>query len=324
MNPSHWQASLDEALRAISPRRRWLLGVSGGRDSVALLHLLVERGYQKLTVVHLDHGLRGRVSRADAQFVAHLATRLKLPCVVERADVAALAQSRGISVETAAREARREFLLRAAKRLRAAGVILAHHADDQVVTFLFNLLRGSGPAGLAAMRPAAALGSLKVYRPLLGVWRSEIDAWLKERRIRWREDATNESAAHTRNRMRRRIIPLIAKSIGREVKPALWRAAELLGEEEDWIESLLRPEVSHLEAELEVRSLRDEPVAKQRRMLKAWLELGGVRPNFVEIESARALLKPDTQGRPAKVNLSGGRHARRRNGRLWIEPPANY
>ncbi len=323
MNPSRWQGALDEALRAISPRRRWLVGVSGGRDSVALLHLLVERGYRKLTVVHLDHGLRGRAARADAQFVARLATKLKLECVIERADVAALAKARGISVETAARDARREFFRGAAKRARAAGIILAHHADDQVETFLFNLLRGAGPAGLAAMRPASALGSLKVFRPLLGVWRREIDAWLKEHRIRWREDATNESDAHTRNRVRRQILPLMAKSLGREVKPALWRAAELLGAEEDWIESLMRPAISSLEAELEVRSLRDEPVAKQRRMLKAWLELGGVRADFAEIELVRSLLNPDRQGRPAKVNLSGGRHARRRNGRLWIEPAAN-
>jgi tRNA(Ile)-lysidine synthase len=319
VNSNRWQGALDEALRVISPRRRWLIGVSGGRDSVALLHLLVERGYRKLTVVHLDHGLRGRAARADAQFVARLAAKLKLECVIERADVSALAKARGISLETAARDARREFFRAAAKRKRAAGIILAHHADDQVETFLFNLLRGAGPAGLAAMRPTSALGPLKVFRPLLGVWRREIDMWLEERRIRWREDATNESAVHTRNRVRGQILPLMARSLGREVKPAIWRAAELLGAEEDWIGLLMRPAVADLESELEVRSLRDEPVAKQRRILKVWLDRGGGRADFAEIESVRSLLNPDAQGRPAKVNLSGDRHARRRNGRLWIE-----
>jgi tRNA(Ile)-lysidine synthase len=319
VNATRWH-SLDDALRAISPRRRWLIGVSGGRDSVALLHLLVERGYRKLVVGHLDHQLRGRASRADARFVERLAAKLRLACVTERADVKALAASRGISIETAAREARWDFFRRAARRARAGGLILAHHADDQVETFLFHLLRGAGPAGLAAMRPASELGALKVFRPLLGVWRKEIDAWLLERGHRWREDATNADDTPTRNRIRRRILPGLAKALGREVRPAIWRAAELLGAEEEWIHALLAPEVAALGEDLSVNEIRGEGTAKQRRLLRAWLERNGVGAGFSEIEGVRSLLAPDAQGRPAKVNLPGDRHARRRNGRLWIEP----
>jgi tRNA(Ile)-lysidine synthase len=322
VNPTRWQRALDEALRAISPRRRWLIGVSGGRDSVALLHLLIERGYKKLVVCHLDHGLRGRAARDDARFVARLAAKLKLKCLTERADVAALAARRGISVETAAREARWEFFLHAARRERVGGILLAHHADDQVETFLFHLLRGAGPAGLAAMRPVSARGSMRVLRPLLAVWRQEIDEWLRGRRIRWREDATNADDAPTRNRIRRFILPALTKTLGREVKPAVWRAAELLRAEEEWIDSLLAPEMAAMETELMVGTLLDKPVAKQRRLLRAWLERGGVSAGFTEIEAVRSLLAPDAQGRPAKINLPGDRHARRRNGRLWIESAA--
>jgi tRNA(Ile)-lysidine synthase len=323
VNPVRWQRVLDEALRALSPRRRWLIGVSGGRDSVALLHLLVERGYRELVVCHLDHGLRGRAGGDDARFVARLAARLKLKCVSERVDVAGLAAAGRISIETAAREARGDFFRRTARRERVRGLILAHHADDQVETFLFHLLRGAGPVGLAAMRPASMRGTLSVYRPLLGVWRREIDEWLTERRIRWREDATNKDEAHTRNRIRRLIIPALTKTLGREVKPAIWRAAELLGAEEEWIASIIAPEISEMEAEPRVEELRDEPVAKQRRLLRTWLERGGITAEFAEIEAIRSLLHPDKQGRPAKVNLARDRHARRRNGRLWIEQPAS-
>jgi tRNA(Ile)-lysidine synthase len=156
----------------------------------------------------------------------------------------------------------------------------------------------------------------------LGVWRSEIDEWLKERRIRWREDATNADHTHTRNRIRREILPMMAKALGREVKPAIWRAAELLGAEEDWIDALIEPAVSAAGAELGVKTLRGEPLAKQRRLLRAWLERGGVGAGFAEVEAVRSLLDPDGQGRPAKVNLPGDRHARRRGWLLWIEPAA--
>ena len=131
---------------------------------------------------------------------------------------------------------------RAAGRRRCRDVLLAHHADDQVETFLFNLFRGAGPAGLAAMRPASMhkIGrrTLRIHRPLLGVWRSEIDAYIKEHALAFREDATNASPAHTRNRLRAEVLPFLEKSFGRDIKPALWRAADLLSAEEAWIGSL--------------------------------------------------------------------------------------
>src|SRR5262249_8150111 len=152
----------------------------------ALLHLLVDRGFKKLVVCHLDHALRGRDSRNDATFVARLAKSHDYSFISERVDVRKLARDRGTSVETAAREARWDFFRQCARTRRIRGIFLAHHADDQVETFLFHLLRGAGPAGLAAMRTTTQQGTLRVFRPLLGVWRSELDTWLKQRSIRWR------------------------------------------------------------------------------------------------------------------------------------------
>src|SRR5262249_4381207 len=122
-----------------------------------------------------------------------------------------------------------------------------------------------------------------------------------------------------RNRIRRLILPHLARTLGREVKPAIWRAAELLGAEEAWMRTLLAPECKAMRGTVEVSALCNVPVAKQRRLLRAWLENSRVSAGFAEVEAVRSLLHPDMQGRPAKVNLPGDCHARRRAGRLWIE-----
>jgi tRNA(Ile)-lysidine synthase len=321
------EARVDPILRSHPPEGRYLIGVSGGKDSVALLHLLVSRGYKRLTVCHLDHGLRGRASRADARFVERLAGDWKLAFVTARADVKAQAKAARLSIETAAREARLRFFANVARRTRRRTLFLAHHADDQVETFLFNLFRGSGPAGLAGMRPESlrrldppARGSLKIVRPLLGVWRAEIDEYLLAHRLPHREDASNADPAHTRNRLRGEIIPNLEAAFGRGIRPAVWRAADLLGEEEAWL-ATLAASGAPLERQLAVKSLLAHPPALQRRLLRGWLMAQDV-PNvgYEEVERVRSLL--DAADGPAKVNLPGDYHARRRAGLLFIEKPA--
>src|SRR5207302_5673422 len=129
-----------------------LIGVSGGRDSVALLHLLVSLGFEKLIVCHLDHSLRGRASGTDARFVQRLAKKLGVDFAFEKNEVARLAKENRLSIETAARRARYEFFAKVARENKCCTLFLAHHADDQVETFLFNLFRGAGSEGLGAMR----------------------------------------------------------------------------------------------------------------------------------------------------------------------------
>src|SRR5262245_49799281 len=165
--------------RGFPPDARYLIGVSGGRDSVALLHWLVRLGYERLIVCHLNHRLRGRSSDADAQFVKRLVARysqklagqaLRLPgartgkrgarpVTVGRlefelgsANIHALARKQKMSIETTAREARYAFFAETARRRNCRTIFVAHHADDLVETFLLNLFRGAGGAGLSAMR----------------------------------------------------------------------------------------------------------------------------------------------------------------------------
>ena len=320
---SAFEDRLAVALRAHPADARYLVGVSGGRDSVALLHGLRAAGYRRLVVAHLDHGLRGEESAEDARFVARLAAEWKLPLEQATVDVPALAREGRRSMETTAREARYAFFAAAAGRRRCLAVFLAHHADDQVETFLFNLGRGAGPAGLAAMatEDTRAVGRrrLRVLRPLLGVWRTEVDAYVAAHGLTWREDATNADPAHAvRNRLRTEVIPLLESTLGRAVRPALWRAADILQAEEPWLTGLLATG-DPLPARLPVRTLVAQPLAKQRRVLRAWLAARGVvGVGYAEVERVRTLL--DVGGGPAKVNLPGGGHARRRTGVLFVEP----
>jgi tRNA(Ile)-lysidine synthase len=292
-----------------------LIGVSGGRDSVALLHALVEQGHRELIVCHLDHGLRAE-SVVEAKFVRALAKRWKLRAIVTRENVAARAKRRKQSIETAAREARYEFFARTAAEHHCPRLLLAHHADDQVETFLFNLFRGSGSAGLGGMSAHSTRQiegvDLEIFRPLLGVWRSEIDAYIAAHRLEYHEDLSNTDPRHTRNRIRHELLPELERAFGREVRGAVWRAAEILRAESDALDALLPPP----DVELAVPVLRALPLALQRRTLHAWLRSRAV-PNvgFEEVERVRALLG----GGRAKVNLPGGAHARRRAGKLFVE-----
>src|SRR5947207_1733236 len=135
-------------IRDFPPDARYLIGVSGGRDSVALLHWLINLGYNKLIVCHLNHQLRGQSSDADARFVEKLAAKYQADFELASADVRALAKKKKMSIETAARDARYAFFAKAVQRHRCHTIFLAHHADDLVETFLFNLIRGAGLTGL--------------------------------------------------------------------------------------------------------------------------------------------------------------------------------
>jgi len=308
-----------DMLRKFPRQRRYLIGVSGGRDSVALLHWLVDLGYHKLIVCHLDHQLRGRSSRADARFVENVAGKYDVGLDLAWANVRALAERKKMSIETAAREARYKVFAKIAKKRRCRTIFLAHHADDLVETFLINLFRGSGSAGLAGMREVSTRRiedvDLTIVRPLLSVWRDEIDSYVRERRLKFREDASNKNLALLRNRIRRRIIPYLEKSLGRSIRQNIWRTAVIAAEEENWIESQLP---NAMGVDLSVKELRKLPLAFQRRQILKWLRAQNVfEIGFEVIERVRLLLDPAT--RIAKVNLAQDRHLRRRAGKIFVE-----
>ena len=292
-----------------SRRRAFLVGVSGGRDSMALLHALRALGFEKLIVCHLDHGLRGRASRADADFVRRSAGQVESA----RARTMDYAAAGSRSTELAARELRHAFFQECANRHGCRRLLLAHHADDQVETCLFHFLRGSGAAGLAGMKPVSSRDGLTVIRPMLGVTREEIDLYVAEKKIRFREDRSNAAAAHTRNRIRHAVIPAIRDAFGDSFRAAILRAAEIFRMEDAWAEAC----VPRFSARLSCKDLRELPDALRHRTALRWLQKSGVpEPGFAEVRRVLTLLDPATG--PAKISLPGRLHARRRSGEIFL------
>jgi len=306
-------------LRGFPPDGRYLLAVSGGRDSVALLHWLKERGYKKLIVCHLNHQLRARSSDADARFVEMLAAKCDVDLEMESTNVHVLAAKQKMSIEAVAREARYKFFGQVGKQRRTQTIFLAHHADDLVETFLINLFRGAGTSGLSAMREISnrRMGDvdLTIVRPFLGIWRSQINDYVRQHRLKFRDDASNKHLAPLRNRIRRRIIPYLEKTLDRNIRQSIRRAAVIAAEEESWIEDQL-PDTT--DSELAVEQLRDLPVALQRREILKWLRARQItNVGFDVVEDVRLLL--DHDARVAKVNLPQNRHVRRHAGKNFIE-----
>ncbi len=236
------------------------------------------------------------------------------------ANVGAMAKNKKMSIEAAAREARYSFFARVAKRRRCHTIFLAHHADDLAETFLINLFRGTGLTGLGAMREVATRRidnvGLTIVRPLLSVWRDEIDSYVREHRLRFREDASNKNLAPLRNRIRHRVIPYLEKTFGRNIRQNIWRTATIAAEEENWIDNQMRVS-PHREDRLSVKGLRALPVALQRRTILKWLRAQNLSEiGFEAIERVRSLVDPGA--RVAKVNLADNQHVRRRAGELFI------
>lgn len=302
------------------PRRAYLLAISGGRDSVALLHTLLAAGCRKITLCHLNHQLRGLFSNDDAAFVRSLADAYELPFEIGRMNVARIASENGLSTEAAARQCRHLFFAACAKRRKCNRVLLAHHVDDNAETILFNLLRGS--AGLKGMRFETPLTierrKLTLIRPFLQTRREAIDAYLEEHRIPYRDDASNFESIATRNRIRLEALPLLEEIMDRDVAAGIVRAASHGEEQETILEDLL--EVLKLEdpqGRLFLPKLRELPVSLQRRALFNFLKADQIGDLSRELLD-RCLLVIDPAS-PAKVNLPGNKHLRRRAQRLFIE-----
>ena len=301
-------------MAGVSKRKKLLVGVSGGRDSMVLLHALVAAGFKNLVVCHLNHTLRGRSSDADARLVVSEARRLNLPVEHARSRTAEFATAKKKSLELAARELRMAFFEECAVREKTNSLVLAHHADDQVETCLFNFLRGTGAAGLGGMKPVFQLGKFTVYRPLLGVTRTQIETFRKQQKVRFREDATNAGLEHTRNKLRHRVLPLLAEVMGESYRAAILRAAEILRGEEELIVSLMPP----TQLELNCKELRTMHPAMQSRVILRWLRECGV-PEAGHAETRRVLSLLDTVNGPSKVSLPGNHLARRRSGVVFLE-----
>jgi len=299
-----------------SPPIKLLVGVSGGADSLALLHLLWQQlGAGQLVVAHLNHGLRAAAD-AEAAFVEATAAAWQLPFVGQKIDVARLAEQEKWSLEAAGRQARYRFLAEQAMVVGATAVAVAHHADDQAETVLLHLLRGSGSAGLRGMLPVSTVpGAAEVVlvRPFLQVRRADIEAYCARHDLEPRRDSSNEDVNFTRNRIRHELLPLL-ESYNPQISVRLQQLAAITADEHAaltaqfelvWPTMLVEAAVARLV--LDRAAFNALPVAWQRLALRRVGQQ--LRPfhteiSFATVEQARRLSLEPASG--TAVFLPGG------------------
>jgi tRNA(Ile)-lysidine synthase len=322
---------------------RVLVALSGGPDSVALTHALVELAATEefeLRLAHLNHQLR-EDGDADEAFCAELAERLGLPFSSHRIDVAGEARRSGYSLEEQARISRYRFLSETAERWQCARIAVGHTRDDQAETFLLRLLRGSGTTGLAAIRPVTSMPTsftssfearlARLVRPMLEVTRSEVLAFLNAKEIAYRLDRTNLDPSIPRNRIRHETLPFLARHHNPNVTDTLARTAELLQDDEDWMEQEARRTLASLTEDsghhrncirLSVRALERLHPALRRRVVRG--TVGSVRGDLRaitsrHIEDVLGLISPGKSGR--RLCLPGLDCGRSFDA-IWFKPAA--
>lgn len=223
-----------------------LIGFSGGADSVCLFHILqsLAKEYEfKLTAVHVEHGIRGEEALRDATFVQKLCERENVPCFVEHVSVPSLAAEAGLSEEEMGRKVRYEIFEQRAKQVGANKIAVAHHKNDVAETMLFHLCRGTGLAGLCALSPVRG----NLIRPLLAVNREEIEDYLREEKLAYCSDSTNEETDYTRNYLRREVLPLL-KDVNPKVVEHMAQTSLLLeGAKEALEESVVEKKTQYTE-----------------------------------------------------------------------------
>ncbi len=318
---------------------RVVVGVSGGPDSMALLHILAQlsrdHGWNfQLLVAHLNHGLRDGDSEQDAAFVQAAADSLDVPASIEAKDVRALASEQGRGIEETGRNVRYAFFERAARKHGSKIVALAHHADDNAETILHRILRGTGLRGLSgipAYRPMNFERTVRVIRPLLRYTRQEILEYLQDQGIAYREDRSNHSLESTRNRIRHTVMPLLERDVNPQVKDALLR----LGEQAHWLEEFLRETVqrtfdtlviSHTDQTLELNvdgMGRKSPIVQTElvRLAYSSFGLGEQDLSFMHLVSVLDLVGDHTSGK--QVSLPGGMLVKRQYHRLVFSLPSD-
>ena len=256
-----------------------LAGVSGGPDSAALVDLLysLKRKYGlKLYLAHLDHMIRGDQSRADAAFVRSLANKLRLPVVSKAEDAVSFSRRKKLSLEQGARIIRYKFFLESAKKFGAKKIALAHNADDQVETVLMRIIRGTGLEGLGSMHPVSKQQGRVIIRPLIETRKKDILAYLRQKGLKFRIDASNKDKTYFRNKVRLELIPYLARNYNPRIKDVLLRMAESLRDDYDYLAArtkdaflgLVGPGISHSEVDFSIKKLNKYPIAIQKGVIR--------------------------------------------------------
>lgn len=287
-----------------------LCAVSGGADSMCLLHMIYSRGLE-VVAAHYEHGIRGEEALRDAGFVEEWCREKSIECIVGHGDVPSYAAAHGLGTEEAARELRYRFLEETAARLNCKYIATAHNADDNVETVIFNLARGGGSLGLKGIPRSRG----RFIRPLLDVSRREIEGYLEENSIPHVEDSTNASDDYSRNLIRHQVSPVLRK-INPELHLAVARSSKLLEEDEDCLSSMAEEFIrEHYDGE----SLPLKELAQLHRALasRAIRRLCRERLSYEHVQQALKLL----EGSELKYLDLPGQRLRREQGRLFFREP---
>jgi tRNA(Ile)-lysidine synthase len=330
----------------MQPGDRVGVAVSGGADSLALLRLLLDARAELgivLSVIHFNHRIRGAEAEADEQFVRRLAQALDLEYHGDSADTPAYAAAHKLSLEAAGRQLRYRFFDRLTTEFSMQRVATAHTRDDQAETVLMRFLRGSGTKGLAGIHPKFPFSSFQspgeakaedrtleagscVVRPLLEVGRAELRAYLEQLGQAWREDQSNADVSFARNRLRHQVLPVLC-GLNPALDETLAQTAEIARAEEDFWRQQVRSLLPRLwvssasssaDRAVNVPALRSQPVALQRRLIRALAEQHGVRLEFQHVEQVLTLAAEHSAG-IARVELPHGWEAVRRNQELCMQ-----
>lgn len=315
----------------LPPRSRLLVAVSGGCDSMALLHLLCAGAAERewdIGVAHLDHGLRTPESQEDAEFVQQRAAAYGVRIHIRRQDIAALAAAQGQSIEMVARSCRHDWFETLHREHGYTHSVLAHTLDDQAETVLMRLLRGCGSEGLQAMSPVSQLRDRIVVRPLLTCSKDELKDYLRQKEIPWREDASNQDPAYLRNRVRHQLVPLL-QSYNPRITATLARTAELLRQDYSILAETVAADYracvqggaeSAPQCALDLRPWRTLSEGRQRHVLHRWL-VTGIQPETITCEIVHRLhcICLSNQG-SQRISLPGNLTAIRQYDALFLEP----
>jgi tRNA(Ile)-lysidine synthase len=298
------------------------VAVSGGADSVALLRALLELRAKLgivLAVAHFNHSLRGEQSDGDEAFVAELAKQHELEFFAGHAKVRDHATAHKLSIETAARELRYQWLGQLAREHRFDCIATAHTRDDQAETVLLKFLRGAGTRGLAGIYPVLVADDdnkgARIVRPLLCVGRDEVEAYLTALDQSWREDETNLDRRFLRNRVRHELLPLLDREYNPNIRVILNELADVSRAEEEYWESLVRETGALVQPdELRLQGFAELPIALQRRLLRRFAEQNGPALDFEHVEKLRRC----ALGESLRAELPGGRIVAREKDRLRL------
>ena len=305
----------------LSPGDRVLVAVSGGPDSVALLHVLYDLREEmelRLEVAHLQHGIRGAEAQEDAQFMAKLAAKLGLPFHLKEVNLRQIKSAAGKgNLEALARAERYRFFAAVARERNLGKIATAHTQDDQAETVLMWLLRGSGLKGLGGIPRTHELDGTNIHsasspvviRPLLDVSRAEIEKYLNENHLTFRLDRSNQDLSFLRNWIRLKLIPQLKEKMDRNLPSRLAQQAELIREEDDLLDGLAHAAINEIRTAEGINrgSLLKHSKAMQRRLLRLWIQAMRGHLRGLDFQHIEALLDLIRDGPPqGRLSIPGG------------------